>query len=47
MRLIAFITDFRQISRILEHIGEQTLRRPISGSPKEWSRDDRNLLSDR
>jgi len=28
MRLIAFITDFRQIRRILEHIGEQTLRPP-------------------
>ncbi len=26
MRLIAFITDFRQTSRILEHIGEQTIR---------------------
>ena len=28
MRLIAFITDFRQTSRILEHIGEQTIRPP-------------------
>ena len=28
MRLIAFITDFRQVSRILEHIGEQTIRPP-------------------
>ena len=28
MRIIAFITDFRQISRILEHIGEQTIRPP-------------------
>lgn len=28
MRLTAFITDFRQTSRILEHIGEQTIRPP-------------------
>jgi hypothetical protein len=28
MRIIAFVTDFRQISRILEHIGEQTIRPP-------------------
>ena len=28
MRLIAFITDFRQTSRVLEHIGEQTIRPP-------------------
>jgi len=28
MRLIACITDFRQTSRILEHIGEQTIRPP-------------------
>jgi hypothetical protein len=31
MRLIAFITDFRQTSKILEHIGEQTIRpRPLT-----------------
>ncbi len=28
MRIIAFITDFRQTSRILEHMGEQTIRPP-------------------
>jgi hypothetical protein len=28
MRIIAFVTDFRQVSRILEHIGEQTIRPP-------------------
>jgi len=28
MRIIAFVTDFRQVSRILEHIGEQTIRLP-------------------
>ena len=28
MRIIAFVTDFRQVSRILEPIGEQTIRPP-------------------
>jgi hypothetical protein len=28
MRIIAFVMDFRQVSRILEHIGEQTIRPP-------------------
>ncbi len=28
MRIIAFITDFRQTNRILEHMGEQTIRPP-------------------
>ena len=28
MRIIAFVTDFRQVSRILEHIGERTIRPP-------------------
>jgi len=28
MRIIAFVTGFRQISRILEHVGEQTIRPP-------------------
>jgi hypothetical protein len=28
MRIIAFVTDFRQVSRILEHIGERTIRSP-------------------
>lgn len=28
MRLIAFVTDYRQVSRILEHIGERTIRPP-------------------
>ena len=28
MRIIAFVTDFRQVSRILEHTGEQTIRLP-------------------
>jgi len=28
MRIIAFVTDFRQVCRILEHIGEQTIRPP-------------------
>jgi hypothetical protein len=28
MRLIAFVTDFHQVQKILEHIGEQTIRPP-------------------
>ena len=28
MRLIAFVTDFHQVRKILEHIGEPTLRPP-------------------
>jgi hypothetical protein len=28
MRIIAFVTDLRQVGRILEHIGEQTIRPP-------------------
>ena len=28
MRIIAFITDSREVSKILEHIGEQTSRAP-------------------
>ena len=28
MRLISFVTDFRQISRILEHTGARTIRPP-------------------
>ena len=41
MRLIAFIADFRQVSRILEQIGEQTLRPPpltVITSPSWLSR---------
>ena len=28
MRIIAFVTDFRQVNKILEHTGEQTIRPP-------------------
>jgi hypothetical protein len=28
MRIIAFITDLREVVKILEHIGEQTSRAP-------------------
>jgi hypothetical protein len=28
MRIIAFVTDFHQVQRILEHIGERTIRPP-------------------
>ncbi len=28
MRIIAFVTDFHQVNKILEHIGEQTIRPP-------------------
>jgi hypothetical protein len=28
MRLIAFVTDFHQVQRIPEHIGEETTRPP-------------------
>jgi len=28
MRIIAFVTDFRQAGKILEHIREQTIRPP-------------------
>ena len=41
MRLIAFVTDYRQVSRILEHIGEQTIRPPpltAKTSPPNLSR---------
>ena len=41
MRLIAFVTDYRQVSRILEHIGGQTIRPPpltAKTSPPNLSR---------
>ncbi len=28
MHIIAFVTDFRQVNKILEHIGERTIRPP-------------------
>ena len=41
MRIIACVTDFRQIRRIVEHIGERTMRPPpltAKTSPPSLSR---------